>query len=124
MKTRCGQSIVPKKVKTDIFISTEFTMVVAKWHVRRTSGAPEALAVALSFCCLLGLECPKQAFAKIANHRKLGAGSVTLPQMTGRRVGMPFVLSTPSLALRFRQNNGPTGNHSAHFFDFHHGSVF
>jgi hypothetical protein len=33
--------------------STEFTMVVAKWHVRRTSGAPKALAVALSFCCLL-----------------------------------------------------------------------
>jgi hypothetical protein len=37
---------------------------------------------------------------------------VTLPQMTGRRVGMPFVLSTPTptptLALRFRQNNGPT----------------
>jgi hypothetical protein len=28
-------------------------MVVAKWHVRRTSGAPKALAVALSFCCLL-----------------------------------------------------------------------
>jgi hypothetical protein len=43
--------------------STEFTMVVAKWHVRRTSG---------------------------------------------RCVGMPFVLSTPTLALRFRQNNGPT----------------
>jgi hypothetical protein len=31
-----------------------------------------------------------------------------LLQMTGRRVGMPFVLSTPTLALRFRQNNGPT----------------
>jgi hypothetical protein len=28
--------------------------------------------------------------------------------MTGRRVGMPFILSTPTLALRFRQNNGPT----------------
>jgi hypothetical protein len=28
--------------------------------------------------------------------------------MTGRRVGMPFVLSTPTLALLFRQNNGPT----------------
>ena len=42
------------------------------------------------------------------DHRKLGAGFVTLPQMTGRRVGMPFVLSTPTLALRFRQNNGPT----------------
>jgi hypothetical protein len=37
-------------------------MVVAKWHVRRTSGAPKALAVALSFCYLLGLGCPKQAF--------------------------------------------------------------
>ncbi|WP_221900892.1 hypothetical protein [Bathymodiolus platifrons methanotrophic gill symbiont] len=49
--------------------STEFTMVVAKWHVRRTSGAPKALAVALSFCCLLGLGCPKQAFAKIATPR-------------------------------------------------------
>jgi hypothetical protein len=32
----------------------------------------------------------------------------TLPQMTGRRVGMPFILSPPTLALRFRQNNGPT----------------
>jgi PAS domain S-box-containing protein len=42
------------------------------------------------------------------DHRKLGAGFVTLPQMTGRHVGMPFVLSTPTLALRFRQNNGPT----------------
>jgi hypothetical protein len=49
--------------------STEFTMVVAKWHVRRTSGAPKALAVALRFCCLLGLGCPKQAFAKIATPR-------------------------------------------------------
>ncbi|NYT46819.1 MAG: hypothetical protein H0A75_03420 [Candidatus Methanofishera endochildressiae] len=28
--------------------------------------------------------------------------------MTGRRFGMPFILSTPTLALRFRQNNGPT----------------
>ena len=28
--------------------STEFTMVVAKWHVRRTSGAPKALAVAFA----------------------------------------------------------------------------
>jgi hypothetical protein len=37
-----------------------------------------------------------------------GRGEVALPQMTGRRVGMPFVLSTPTLALRFRQNNGPT----------------
>ena len=42
------------------------------------------------------------------HHRKLGAGYVTLPQMTGRRVGKPFILSTPTLALRFRQNNGPT----------------
>ena len=36
---------------------------------RRTedeSGQPKALAVALSFCRLLGLGCPKQAFAKIA----------------------------------------------------------
>ena len=41
-------------------------------------------------------------------HRKLGAGFVTLPQMTGRRFGMPFILSPPTLALRFRQNNSPT----------------
>jgi len=39
---------------------------VAKWHVRRTAGAPKAIAVVLSFCRLLGLGCPKQAFAKIA----------------------------------------------------------
>jgi hypothetical protein len=31
--------------------------------------APKALAVALSFCRLLGLGCPKQAFAKIATPR-------------------------------------------------------
>ncbi|MEO1880308.1 MAG: hypothetical protein ABGX37_01220, partial [Methylococcales bacterium] len=49
--------------------SAEFTMVVAKWHVRRTSGAPKALVVALSFCRLLGLGRPKQAFAKIATPR-------------------------------------------------------
>ena len=42
---------------------------VAKWHVRRTSGAPKALVVALSFCRLLGLGCPKQAFAEIATPR-------------------------------------------------------
>ena len=46
-------------------------MIVAKWHVRRTSGAPKALVVALSFCRLLGLGCPKQAFAKIATPRNL-----------------------------------------------------
>jgi hypothetical protein len=49
----------------------------------------------------------QSVFQKIAVF-VLGAGFVTLPQMTGRRVGMPFVLSTPTLALRFRQNNGPT----------------
>jgi hypothetical protein len=42
------------------------------------------------------------------DHRKLGAGFVTLPQMTGRRVGMPFILSPPTLALRFRQNSAST----------------
>jgi len=42
------------------------------------------------------------------HHRKLGAGYVALPQMTGRRFGKPFILSTPTLALRLRQNNGPT----------------
>ncbi|TXK95158.1 hypothetical protein BMR11_14055, partial [Methylococcaceae bacterium CS5] len=36
-------------------------------------------------------------------HRKLGAGFVTLPQMTGRRFGMPFILSPPTLALRLKQ---------------------
>ena len=34
------------------------------------SGAPKALVVALSFCRLLGLGCPKQAFAKIATPRE------------------------------------------------------
>jgi transposase InsO family protein len=33
------------------------------------SGASKALVVALSFCRLLGLGCPKQAFAKIATPR-------------------------------------------------------
>jgi len=28
--------------------------------------------------------------------------------MTGRRFGMPFILSPPTLAIRFRQNNAPT----------------
>jgi hypothetical protein len=32
-------------------------------------------------------------------HRKLGAGFVALPQMTGRRFGMPFILSPPTLTL-------------------------
>ena len=41
-------------------------------------------------------------------HRKLDAGFVALPQMTGRRFGMPFILSPPTLTLRFRQNNGST----------------
>jgi hypothetical protein len=36
------------------------------WRTEDESGQPKALAVALSFCCLLGLGCPKQAFAKIA----------------------------------------------------------
>jgi moderate conductance mechanosensitive channel len=40
---------------------------VAERHGRRTAGAPKALA--LSFCRLLGLGCPKQAFAKIATPR-------------------------------------------------------
>ncbi len=42
------------------------------------------------------------------HHRKLGAGYVPLPQMTGRCFGKPFILSPPTLALRFRQNNRPT----------------
>ncbi len=42
------------------------------------------------------------------HHRKLGAGYVPLPQMTGRCFGKPFILFPPTLALRFRQNNGPT----------------
>jgi hypothetical protein len=46
-------------------------MIVAKWHVRRTSRSPKALSVALSFYCLLGLGCPKQAFAKIAISRSI-----------------------------------------------------
>ncbi len=33
---------------------------------RRTAGAPQVIAVALSFCRLLGFGCPKKAFAKIA----------------------------------------------------------
>jgi 3' terminal RNA ribose 2'-O-methyltransferase Hen1 len=36
------------------------------WRTEDESGQPKALAVALSFCRLLGLGCPKQAFAKIA----------------------------------------------------------
>ena len=38
----------------------------ASWRTEDESGQPKALAVALSFCRLLGLGCPKQAFAKIA----------------------------------------------------------
>ena len=51
---------------------------------------------------------PSCVRATSPHHRKLGAGYVTLPQMTGRRFGKPFILSPPTLALRFRQNNGPT----------------
>ncbi len=39
-----------------------------------------------------------------------GAGFVALPQMTGRSFGMSFILSSPALTLRFRQNNDPTGD--------------
>jgi len=39
---------------------------VAKWSVRRASGAPKALAVALSFAACLGWGGAKQAFAKKA----------------------------------------------------------
>ena len=51
---------------------------------------------------------PSCVRATSPHHRKLGAGYVALPQMTGRRFGKPFILSPPTLALRFRQNNGPT----------------
>jgi len=50
----------------------------------------------------------RQKLNATANAFGLGAGFVTLPQMTGRRFGMPFILSPPTLALRFRQNNAPT----------------
>jgi hypothetical protein len=67
-------------------------MVMAKWHVRRTSGAPKALAVALSFCCLLGLGCPKQAFAKIATPRRPTA--LRLLGTTSPRVRSPWLAAT------------------------------
>ncbi len=51
---------------------------------------------------------PSCVRATSPHHRKLGAGYVALPQMTGRHFGKPFILSPPTLALRFRQNNGPT----------------
>ena len=51
---------------------------------------------------------PSCVRATSPHDRKLGAGYVALPQMTGRRFGKPFILSPPTLALRFRQNNGPT----------------
>ena len=38
----------------------------ASWRTEDESGQPKALTVALGFCRLLGLGCPKQAFAKIA----------------------------------------------------------
>jgi hypothetical protein len=53
----------------------------------------------------------KQVFAKIATPRSAQAtiaGIETAHMIRKGRVGMPFVLSTPTLALRFRQNNGPT----------------
>jgi hypothetical protein len=55
---------------------------VAERHGRRAAGAPKALAVALSFCRLLGLGCPKQAFAKIATPRgDRHLGSLDLPMV-------------------------------------------
>jgi hypothetical protein len=69
---------------------------------------------------LLNLGHPNRIFSGIIGKRHAGLCHeaqdilfiinrfVTLPQMTGRRFGMPFILSTPTLALRFRQNNGPT----------------
>ena len=43
--------------------------------------AQKALTVALSFCRLLGLGCPKQAFAKIATPRVLSLIITTEPLM-------------------------------------------
>ncbi len=51
---------------------------------------------------------PSYVHGTSPHHRKLGAGFVPLPQMTGRCFGKPFILSPPTLALRFRQNNGST----------------
>jgi hypothetical protein len=59
---------------------------VAERHGRRTAGAPKALAVALSFCRLLGLGCPKQAFAKIATPRVDFKGKSTLDSDCKRTV--------------------------------------
>ena len=42
---------------------------------------------------------PSCVRATSPHHRKLGAGYVALPQMTGRRFGKPFILSPPTLAL-------------------------
>jgi hypothetical protein len=46
-------------------------MVVAKWHVRSTSGAPKALVGRVKFLPLAWAGgCPKQASAKIAAPRE------------------------------------------------------
>jgi hypothetical protein len=55
------------------FIRSQHRVYDGRGEVARTQDvwAPKALAVALSFCRLLGLGCPKQAFAKIATPRLL-----------------------------------------------------
>ena len=70
---------------------------VAKWHVRRTSGAPKALVVALSFCRLLGLGCPKQAFAKIATPR-LVLGQVKVDDKSNEITAIPELLTRLDIA--------------------------
>jgi hypothetical protein len=54
-------------------------------------GQPQALAVALSFCRLLGLGCPKQAFAKIATpFNKILKGQLDELQQEIAQVEFPF----------------------------------
>ena len=75
-------------------------MIVAKWHVRRTSGAPKALVVALSFCRLLGLGCPKQAFAKIATPRLFLEAGMTRSK-NAANIAMKNVTDTVVTVLGF-----------------------
>ena len=50
-------------------------MIVVKWHVRRTSGAPKALVVALSFLPLAWAGMPKTSFRKNSDSRILAFNS-------------------------------------------------
>jgi hypothetical protein len=96
--------------QTSRYAETKFTLDSANFETETVHAVGEASCFYILFSIPV---CKNQNIATVARqeitrrpayvplrhyHRKLGAGFVTLPQMTGRRFGMPFILSTPTLS--------------------------